>query len=151
MENAIRLIELFSQMSRKFGKALAPVFRKEELTRAEVSVLFGMNRRNSCRVTDLAAFIGLPASTLTGILDRLVAQEYLERHPDPDDRRSVIMTATPKLREFIRGMMAPVEMKLNEVLKAMPAKRIERLIDDLEYMLHIIEHTEPKNPEKKMA
>jgi DNA-binding MarR family transcriptional regulator len=151
MDKEIQLIELFHQISRKIGKTLAPVFRKQDLSHTEIVALFVMNKRQTSRVTELASIIGVPASTLTGILDRLVAQGYLEREPDPDDRRSLILKAQPKLKTFIRGLMAPMEDRLKEVFQAMPEARLERLIADLQFVLEQLDHTEPKIQEKKMA
>jgi DNA-binding MarR family transcriptional regulator len=151
MDKEIELIELFHQISRKIGKTLAPVFRKQDLSHTEIVALFVMNKRQTSRVTELATIIGVPASTLTGILDRLVAQGYLEREPDPDDRRSLILKAAPKLKTFIRGLMAPMENRLKEVFRAMPEARLERLIADLQFVLEQLDQTEPKNQEKKMA
>jgi DNA-binding MarR family transcriptional regulator len=151
MDKEIELIELFHQISRKIGKTLAPVFRKQDLSHTEIVALFVMNKRQTSRVTELDTIIGVPASTLTGILDRLVAQGYLEREPDPDDRRSLILKAAPKLKTFIRGLMAPMENRLKEVFRAMPEARLERLIADLQFVLEQLDQTEPNNQEKKMA
>ncbi|MBN2351090.1 MAG: MarR family transcriptional regulator [Spirochaetales bacterium] len=151
MDYEIQLVELFNQISRKIRKTLAPVFREHELSHTEVFTMFVMNERKTCRVTELATVIGVPASTLTGILDRLVAQGYLERDPDPEDRRSLLLTATPKLKSFIRGLMAPMEDRLKDVFKAMPQSRLERLVGDLQFILERLEHTDQKITEKKMA
>ncbi len=151
MDYEIQLVELFNQISRKIGKTLAPVFRKQDLSHTDIFTLFVMNKRGTSRVTELAAIIGVPASTLTGILDRLAAQGYLEREPDPDDRRSFLIHATPKLKSFIRGLMAPMENRLKEVFRAMPEARLERLVGDLQFVLEQLERTDPKTVEKKTA
>ena len=151
MDYEIQLVELFNQISRRIGKTLAPVFRKLDLSHTDIFTLFVMNKRTTSRVTELAAIIGVPSSTLTGILDRLVAQGYLERDPDPEDRRSLLLTATPKLKSFIRGLMAPMEDRLKEVFRAMPESRLERLVGDLQFILERLEQTDQKITEKKMA
>ncbi len=151
MDYEIQLMELFNQISRKIRKTLAPVFREHELSHTEIFTMFVMNERKTSRVTELAAVVGVPASTFTGILDRLVAQGYLERDPDPEDRRSLLLTATPKLKTFIQGLMAPMEDRLKEVFRAMPQTRLERLVGDLQFILERLEQTDQKIAEKKMA
>ena len=47
------------------------------------------------RPSDLATALKLDASSLTGHLDRLVDQGYVERRPDSDDRRVTRISATP--------------------------------------------------------
>jgi DNA-binding MarR family transcriptional regulator len=149
MDHEIQLIELFHHISRKIGKTFAPMFKEQKLSHAEIVALFVMYKRQTSRVIELATIIGVPASTLTGILDRLVSQGYLERDPDPEDRRSLLVKATPKLKSFIRGLMAPMENRLKEIFKAMPETRLQRLLADLQFVVEQLDQTEPKIPEKK--
>jgi DNA-binding MarR family transcriptional regulator len=148
MDYEIQLLELFHQISRKIGKTLAPMYKERKLSHAEIIALFVMNKKQTSRVIELSTIIGIPASTLTGILDRLVAQGYLARDPDPEDRRSLLLKATPKLKSFIRGLMAPMEERLKAVFKAMPEARTKRLVGDLKLVLEQLERTESKNEEK---
>jgi DNA-binding MarR family transcriptional regulator len=43
--------------------------------------------------TEIANMTGLPTSTVTRVVNRLEAAGFVRRSPDPDDRRSVIVTA----------------------------------------------------------
>lgn len=43
----------------------------------------------------LAAATGLSSGTVTGVLDRLELRGYLRRDRDPNDRRKVVITASP--------------------------------------------------------
>ncbi len=141
-EGEIRLVELFHQINRMIWKLLAPMFKEGRLSVTESVALMAVHKRGMIRVTKIARIIGIPASTLTGILDRLVRQGLLKRSRDPEDRRSVVMTETPKAREFIRNWMAPMESIMQRALKSMPGSRKKRLILDLQYVLDSLEHTD---------
>ncbi len=45
--------------------------------------------------TEVAGMTGLPTSTVTRVLNRLEAAGFIKRAPDPDDRRSILVTAVP--------------------------------------------------------
>ena len=64
-------------------------------------------------VKSLVADLGLPRSTMTAIVDRLQERELVTRHPNPQDRRSVVLAATPTaedaLQRYHEGMMGLVE------------------------------------------
>jgi DNA-binding MarR family transcriptional regulator len=109
MESEIRLVELLYQINRRIWKLFSPLFRGEQPSLTELLVLKIMSKKKTSRVTELATMIGVPSSTVTGILDRLVQQGFLQRSQDPSDRRSVCMTATPKLESFIRNWTTPIE------------------------------------------
>ena len=139
MESEIRLVELLYQINRRIWKLFSPLFRGEQLSITELLVLKIMSKKKTSRVTELATVIGVPSSTVTGILDRLVQQGFLQRSQDPSDRRSVCMTATPKLESFIRNWTAPIEKMLRARLRPMAESRKKRLTEDLQFLLESLE------------
>ena len=50
-------------------------------------------------IGELGERVSLDTSTLTGIIDRMERNGYVERKPNPGDRRSVLVFLTPKARE----------------------------------------------------
>lgn len=48
---------------------------------------------------ELASILHVHPSTLTGVLQRLVAQRMLVRRSDPDDRRRAVLELTPRGRK----------------------------------------------------
>ncbi len=44
--------------------------------------------------------VTLDNATLTGIIDRMEKSNYVERRPNPEDRRSMLVFLTPKAREI---------------------------------------------------
>lgn len=64
-------------------------------------------------VKSLVADLGLPRSTMTAIVDRLQERGLVLRHPNPQDRRSVVLEATPAayaaLGRYHEGMMNLVD------------------------------------------
>jgi len=101
----------------------------------ELLVLKAMADRKASRVTELATVIGLPPSTLTGALDRLVRRGFLRRGPLPGDRRSVCMMATRKLVSLARGWTVPAETMLRARLSSLSETRRKRLFADLRLLL----------------
>ena len=49
--------------------------------------------------------VSLDTSTLTGIIDRMERNDYVERKPNPGDRRSVLVFLTPKARKVGPGIL----------------------------------------------
>lgn len=136
MQN-FRLLELFYRIHRMLFRSL--VGRLQGLSGAEMMVLWKMNKRGSCRVTDLAQEICISPSTLTGILDRLVDRGLLQRFPDPEDRRGILLKGTPLLKNFIEKAMASIEEELNEIFGDMPEIVYRRILEDLELLLKYLE------------
>ena len=51
-------------------------------------------------IGELGERVSLDTSTLTGVIDRMERNGYVERRPNPDDRRSVLVFLTAKAREL---------------------------------------------------
>lgn len=51
-------------------------------------------------IGELGERVSLDSSTLTGVIDRMERSGYVERRPNPDDRRSVLVFLTAKAREL---------------------------------------------------
>lgn len=109
------------------------------LSGAEMMVLWKTNKRGAYRVTDLAQEICISPSTLTGILDRLVEKGLLQRFPDPDDRRGVLLKGSPQLKDFIDKVMVSLEEELSRIFGKMPESDYKRLVEDLELLLKYLE------------
>jgi DNA-binding MarR family transcriptional regulator len=139
MNSEMQLVELLRQINKEISKRLVPIFREKKLSIAEISVLMRMNRPPACRASELAAMIGIPSSTVTGILDRLERRGLLERRRDPNDRRSILITITQKTKDFVADLMTSMEGMLREAFRSLPDSRTQRLIEDLRFILKALE------------
>ena len=99
-----------------------------ELTMSQLRVLFILNDDPGMTAGNLAERLSVRPSTVTGIVDRLVKQELVERRPDPEDRRMVrsflstsgerlINEFTSAANEFIKSFLEPLsDAELSEAL-----------------------------------
>lgn len=79
----------------------------------------------------LAAKLDLESSSMTGLLDRLEKKGLIERRPDPDDRRGVLIFLTPQgitARETIKLLVEQLDRKVQEALPAEDIKTFRRII-----------------------
>ncbi len=139
MNSEMQLAELLMGINKEISKRLVPMFREQKLSIAEISVLMKMNRTPTCRASELAAMIGIPSSTVTGILDRLEKRGLLERRRDPNDRRSILITVTQKTKDFVANLITSMEGMLREAFRSMPDSRTQRFIEDLQFILNALE------------
>jgi DNA-binding MarR family transcriptional regulator len=138
----IELIELLGSIHRKVMKRLSKYAEAEGLCMTDGMVLWRVHKLGSSRVSEIATQIGLPPSTLTGVLDRLVAGGWLKREDDPNDRRVVLMNSTPKLAEFTKSSMHASAKSLEKSFRRLPSELLDRLVADLESVLACINEDE---------
>jgi DNA-binding MarR family transcriptional regulator len=87
---AAMLAPLLSEMI----AAELPVLQAHGLTMWGYSVLLALDRSPVRTQAALAEAIGADKTRIIPILDQLQARGYIERHPDPDDRRVRLLAAT---------------------------------------------------------
>jgi DNA-binding MarR family transcriptional regulator len=71
------------------------------LSLVAASTLATLERGGPSRVTELAEAQSVTQPAMTGLVGRLVAQELVERSPDPDDRRGVLVALTAAGRALL--------------------------------------------------
>jgi DNA-binding MarR family transcriptional regulator len=89
-----RISETQRGMGRLFARHQSPLF-DSNLTMRQLKVVMILSTIGSASGQDLAAELGVGLGTVTGIVDRLVAQGLVSRHEDPNDRRVRRVALTP--------------------------------------------------------
>ena len=92
-------------------------FVKRGITQTQFLVLGAVLSYESCTMSTLARSLHVTMPTMSGIVERLVQAAFLRRAPHPGDRRQVIVTLTPKGREFLRQFQAVIRRRWEEVLR----------------------------------
>lgn len=114
---------------------LTEVAKRHGLSLTQLRV-FGIIRDREPRISDLAAFLGLDKSTLSGLVDRAVARGLIERVRNDDDGRSVRIRLTPEGRELaervhddVRRGLAPLLRRLSPRGQAGLASHLGMVLD----------------------
>jgi DNA-binding MarR family transcriptional regulator len=120
-------------------RRLAPLLRAEGLSGTEVLTLWKVKKRGPLRMTELAGHVGVPLSTLTGILDRLAARGLVERTPCLEDRRCTLVQGTPALESLVARLAEAAESELQGTFGALPRRLKQRLLTDLQSLQHYLD------------
>jgi DNA-binding MarR family transcriptional regulator len=75
----------------------------------DLQCLSVVQSRGGVTAGELATEAGLTSGAITGVIDRLERIGYAERRRDPDDRRRVTITVTPKFYEAADAIWRPVK------------------------------------------
>lgn len=101
------------------------------LTRAQWRVLARLRRREGINQTELADILEIETITLGRHIDRLEAKGWVERRPNPADRRAWQLYLDPSVRPILARMRKLSEANRREALEGIPDSESEQLIDTL--------------------
>ena len=69
-----------------------------------------------CPTGDIQRVLGVSRSTLTSLLDRLCRRQLVERQPDPQDKRVLLLKPTPAGKRLAQRMVAVGQELESQVL-----------------------------------
>ncbi|MCX3063290.1 MarR family winged helix-turn-helix transcriptional regulator [Streptomyces beihaiensis] len=125
----------------RLRRRLLSASRTDEMTLGQATVLARLSDKKAVTASELAASEGVRHQSMTATVAALAALGLVERTPDPDDGRRLLITLTPQGRrrveegrqartEWLAGRLRDMctEEERQTVLAAMTVLR--RLIDD---------------------
>jgi len=112
---------LISDTARLMRRRFDQRARHLGLTRAQWQVLAHLQRNEGINQIGLADLLDVEPITLCRTIDRMEEGGWVERRPDPNDRRARLLFLTERARPFIADMRAIAEEIYAEALAALPA------------------------------
>lgn len=134
LDGETKLLELLVHTSLRLRIRGADLETATGLVGRELDLVALLAASGPTSVKSLVADLGLPRSTMTAIVDRLQERGLVTRHPNPQDRRSVILesteTANAALSRYYDGMRAFAD-QIKKVLPEAEQAEFVRLVGKL--------------------
>jgi DNA-binding MarR family transcriptional regulator/catechol 2,3-dioxygenase-like lactoylglutathione lyase family enzyme len=98
----------------------------DDLPRNGALVLVGIDDTGGPR-TDLPSELGVTKQAVSQVIDILVNRGYLERSPDPDDRRRIALELTERGRQAVEAVVRGADAVDAELQDRVSAEQIEAM------------------------
>ena len=117
----------------------------EDLAGARGRVIFALWNEDNIPIKKLVEKTSLDKATLTGIIDRLERDGYVNRIPSPDDKRATLISRTGK-DEIFKSKIPEVSKQQNELFyKGFSTSEIKEFE---EYLKRILQNCKEAEAEK---
>lgn len=104
------------------------------LTQPQWRMLAVLSKREGINQVSLADILDIQPITLTRQLDRLEANGWVERRPDPSDRRAIQLFLTAKAQPLVNQIWKVGEGVAKDMLEAIPESERDKARDVLTRM-----------------
>jgi len=104
----------------------------QEFSFSQVMILQTLLKQKTMQMNELAKFLGLSKANASGLVDRLVNKNLIERLPKPDDRRVVLVRLTPKGVRVATRLAIINRRGLAQMMRRIPEKNLEVFLNTLE-------------------
>jgi len=105
-----------------------PLRAKTSITPGGMFVLGSLKRNGVLSMSDIGKCLSMPKPHVTVIVDRLVEEEYVERHDDPHDRRIINIVITEKGLKDFDEIKQIISEDLKERLHSLNAQEQDQLM-----------------------
>jgi DNA-binding MarR family transcriptional regulator len=122
------------QVSFAVTAVLSRVAAEQDLSLTQLRVL-GILRDRKPTMAELADYLGLERSTVSGLIDRAVQRGLVEKNTDPADGRSVRVSLTAQARRLASGIVAEIGELMLPLTGRLNAGEQKRLTDLLAKVL----------------
>lgn len=138
----LEVLSRISRIARRLDRTRSEAFATRGLERWEFDVLSALRRAGDPYELSPGALVAqtlVTSGTMTNRVDRMLARGLVERRPDPDDRRGVIVRLTPLGAEAVDAAMADLLRYERDILggldedeQAVLAALLRRILRPLE-------------------
>jgi MarR family transcriptional regulator, transcriptional regulator for hemolysin len=126
---------LVTDVARLFGRRFSHHGKRLGLTRAQCRTLGYLARNEGTNQAGLADVLEIRPMTLVRQIDRMEEAGWIERRPDPADRRARRLFLTDKARPILGRIWSVANETRDEALARLTAREAEQLLDLL-YRVH---------------
>ncbi|OIK15571.1 hypothetical protein BIV60_09085 [Bacillus sp. MUM 116] len=139
------ILESFSEIKRAIYKIVKTDADRVGITVVQLKTLHLISINPNIGLGDLAEKLKLTNSTVSGVIDRLVCQDLVERAVPPENRRAVSIYLTNKGKGILKFFMSNSLLikKMNQILN-MPEEDIKQLLQLHKNLLSILYIEEEK-------
>jgi DNA-binding MarR family transcriptional regulator len=102
------------------------IFRRTGLSGPQVWALTILGNEAGLSQGELAERLYAHRSTVSGIIDRLESRGVIRRVTDPDDRRGIRLSLTPRGQRVLKKSPPPVQIGLRRALERLPTAQLRR-------------------------
>jgi DNA-binding MarR family transcriptional regulator len=117
---------------------------KSKITPAQFIILDFLAKKDESKMTDVAHFIGVTTAAMTGIVDRLVRDNYAVRVFDPKDRRIVKVRLTAKGIEWVKRIKHQKRQMTIRIFNKIPEAERQDYLRILGHIRDILEKQKNK-------
>jgi DNA-binding MarR family transcriptional regulator len=125
-EPDLDLVDGLFQLSFLLQGRLARIAAAHELSPVQVRLL-GILRDREPGMQELARYLELEKSSLSGLVDRAEARGLVERVPSSDDRRAMSVRMTARGQKLARTIVDEVNAEVATLVAVLPAKERAQL------------------------
>ena len=114
-----------------------PILQEIGLTEQQWRVIRALNEHGELESKQLADLCCILSPSLTGIINRLEAQDYLKRRKSTEDQRRILISLTDKATTMFRNVSPRLEGRYAEMTSQLSPEKMQQLKELLDEIIRL--------------
>ena len=134
-----RIIENLIYLHPLLSKSLTRSIRaKTNLNPGSLYILGMLSKHELLSMSEIGCKLSMPKPHVTGQVDKLIAEEMVERIFDPQDRRIINIRMTEKGKEDFKAIKQEVSQDMRERITKLDEQKLRSLFDSTQVVRDIL-------------
>lgn len=113
-------------------------FKEMGVTGPQGMLMRTLAHHGEMKISDLSEMLTLSNSTVSGMIDRLEKQGFVERVRSKEDRRVVHVKITAEFEKHVQQHVSQVEKKLESMMSKATPEELDRIFEGLDTLQKVI-------------
>jgi DNA-binding MarR family transcriptional regulator len=129
------VVDGYDQIIHRLTASRSAGIFESTITMAQLKVLMLLGAKPETRMSELARFLHLSLSTVSGLVDKIVENGLATRRTDDADRRQVLVSLTSQGGSFLDRFQELGKETLRALLNELTADEVERVADAMNVLI----------------
>ena len=142
MNDSTKIMELLKDVNGLMDKGLKRYFSKHEITVTQLAIVNILAKKETIKLNELSEELKITPTAVSLIIDRLEAQEVVERVRSKEDKRVVYAKLCDKFKATHGNLDNNVNSFLTLLLSTKKESEIQTIFEGLELLKNLLESSE---------
>ncbi|WP_035289093.1 MarR family transcriptional regulator [Clostridium sp. KNHs214] len=136
---SIEIVRMLKQVMDSIKQSVRKEFKDMKLTAPQGMIIGMLSHEGKMKISDLSRRIGLSNSTISGIVDRLEKQGFVERIRSEEDRRVVYVDVNPKFRKNSKDRFCQIQRKIETMVSKTSDEEADKILEGLSILKEVVD------------
>lgn len=142
LNTAVNVVHIMKKVMGKIRQRMGNHFKEMNLTGPQGILMGTLAHHGEMKISDLSEKLGLSNSTVSGILDRLENQGFVERTRSKEDRRVVYIKVTDKFREHSLKHFEEINKLIEQMMDKATPEELDIILKGMNMLEKVMDRQE---------
>ncbi|OOM79489.1 MarR family transcriptional regulator [Clostridium sp. BL-8] len=142
INESIEVARLFQEVMGLFRNNMKKIIKETGMSMPQGMIMGLLGHNKKMKVTELSKHLHLSNSTVSGLIDKLEAQEMVIRERSEEDKRVVYVSISPKSEELYKSFHKKIEKNIENILSKGNTEELNKIFEGLYILKKLLNEQE---------